>query len=109
VFSVSNAARAGELLPRVLEERRGIDEACLALTPDGGLRLFVLLPLTDAKGADSYVRRLDKVLQQKLKVSLGERGIKLLQSVELGDSASNPVVTQLKLLASPKSTSRATG
>jgi hypothetical protein len=55
------------------------------------------------------VRRLDKVLQQKLKVSLGERGIKLLQSVELGDAASNAVVTQLKLLASPKSTSRATG
>jgi hypothetical protein len=109
VFSVSNAARAGELLPRVLEERRGIDEACLALTPDGGLRLFVLLPLTDGKGADAYVRRLDKVLQQKLKVSLGERGIKLLQSVELGDAASNAVVTQLKLLASPKSTSRATG
>jgi polysaccharide biosynthesis protein PelD len=105
VFAVSNAARAGELLPRVLEERRGIDEACLALTPDGGLRLFVLLPLTDAKGAEAYIRRLDKTLQQKLRVSLGERGVKLLQSVELGDNASNAVVTQLKLLANPKSTS----
>jgi hypothetical protein len=109
VFAVSNAARASELLPRVLEERRGIDEACLALTPDGGLRLFVLLPLTDAKGAEAYIRRLDKTLQQKLRVSLGERGVKLLQSVELGDSASNAVVTQLKLLANPKSSSRATG
>jgi hypothetical protein len=109
VFSVSNAARAGELLPRVLEERRGIDEACLALTPDGGLRLFVLLPLTDGKGADAYVKRLDRVLQQKLRVSLGERGIKLLQAVELADAASNAVITQLKLLANPKSTSRATG
>ena len=109
VFSVSNAARASELLPRVLEERRGIDEACLALTPDGGLRLFVLLPLTDAKGADAYVKRLDRVLQQKLRVALGERGVKLLSNVELGDSASNAVITQLKLLANPGATSRATG
>jgi polysaccharide biosynthesis protein PelD len=109
VFAVSNAARASELLPKVLEERRGIDEACLALTPDGGLRLFVLLPLTDAKGAEAYIKRLDKVLQAKLRVALGERGVRLLQSVELGDAASNAVITQLKLLANPSSAGRATG
>jgi polysaccharide biosynthesis protein PelD len=103
VFSVSNAARASELLPRVLEERRGIDEACLALTADGGLRLFVLLPLTDGRGAASYLRRLDKAMQLKLRVSLTERGIKLIQAVELSDPASNAALTQLKLLAEPKS------
>ena len=86
VFSVSNAARASELLPRVLEERRGIDEACLALAPDGGLRLFVLLPLTDGKGAESYLKRLDKAVQTKLRVSLNERGVKLMQAVDLQDS-----------------------
>jgi polysaccharide biosynthesis protein PelD len=108
VFSVSNAARASEVLPRVLEERRGIDEACLALTPDGGLRLFVLLPLTDGRGAEAYLRRLDRAMQQKLRVSLAERGIKLIQAVELSDPASNAALTQLKLLAEPKS-SRAIG
>lgn len=108
VFSVSNAARASELLPRVLEERRGIDEACLSLTPDGGLRLFVLLPLTDGKGAEAYLRRLDRAMQQKLRVSLAERGVKLIQAVELSDPASNAALTQLKLLAEPKST-RASG
>jgi hypothetical protein len=108
VFSVSNAARASEVLPRVLEERRGIDEACLALTPDGGLRLFVLLPLTDGRGAEAYLRRLDRAMQQKLRVSLAERGIKLIQAVELSDAASNAALTQLKLLAEPKS-SRAIG
>ncbi len=104
VFSVSNAARASELLPRVLEERRGIDEACLALAPDGGLRLFVLLPLTDGKGAESYLKRLDKAVQTKLRVSLSERGIRLLQAVDLQDSASDTALTQLKLLAKPKQT-----
>jgi hypothetical protein len=108
VFSVSNAARASEVLPRVLEERRGIDEACLALTPDGGLRLFVLLPLTDGRGAEAYLRRLDRAMQQKLRVSLSDRGIKLIQAVELSDPASNAALTQLKLLAEPKS-SRAIG
>ena len=108
VFSVSNAARASEVLPRVLEERRGIDEACLALTPDGGLRLFILLPLTDGRGAEAYLRRLDKAMQLKLRVSLAERGIKLIQAVELSDAASNAALTQLKLLAEPKS-SRAIG
>ena len=104
VFSVSNAARASELLPRVLEERRGIDEACLALAPDGGLRLFVLLPLTDGKGAESYLKRLDKAVQTKLRVSLNERGVRLMQAVDLQDSESDTALTQLKLLAKPKQT-----
>jgi hypothetical protein len=104
VFSVSNAARAGELLPRVLEERRGIDEACLALAPDGGLRLFVLLPLTDGRGAEAYLKRLDKAVQNKLRVSLNERGVRLIQSVDLQDSASDSALAQLKLLSKPKAT-----
>ncbi len=104
VFSVSNAARAGELLPRVLEERRGIDEACLALAPDGGLRLFVLLPLTDGRGAEAYLKRLDKAVQSKLRVSLSERGVRLIQSVDLQDSASDSALAQLKLLSKPKAT-----
>jgi hypothetical protein len=49
------------------------------------------------------------VLQAKLRVALGERGVRLLQSVELGDPASNAVITQLKLLANPNSAGRATG
>jgi hypothetical protein len=104
VFSVSNAARASELLPRVLEERRGIDEACLALAPDGGLRLFILLPLTDGRGAEAYLKRLDKAVQTKLRVSLSERGVKLMQAVDLQDSESDTALTQLKLLAKPKQT-----
>ena len=104
VFSVSNAARASELLPRVLEERRGIDEACLALAPDGGLRLFVLLPLTDGKGAECYLKRLDKAVQTKLRVSLNERGVRLMQAVDLQDSASDTALAQLKLLGKPKAT-----
>ena len=76
VFSVSNAARASELLPRVLEERRGSTRPAWRSTPDGGLRLFVLLPLTDGKGAEAYLKRLDKAVQTKLRVSLDERGVR---------------------------------
>ena len=109
VFSVSNAARAGELLPRVLEERRGIDEACLALTPDGGLRLFVLLPLTDGQGRRSLPQAAGQGAAAEAARVAGRARDQAAAGGRAEDSASNAVVTQLKLLASPKSTSRATG
>jgi hypothetical protein len=66
------------------------------------------LPLTDGRGAEAYLRRLDKAMQQKLRVSLTERGIKLIQAVELSDPASNAALTQLKLLAEPRGTTKPT-
>ena len=39
-----------------------------------------------------------------MRVSLNERGVRLMQSVDLQDSASDAALAQLKLLAKPKQT-----
>ena len=43
-------------------------------------------------------------MQTKLRVSLSERGVRLMQAVDLQDSESDTALAQLKLLAKPKQT-----
>lgn len=80
---------ADALAGRILEERRGLDPVLRVSDAEGRPLVFVLLPLADARGAEGYLSRLDRLLGAPLREA-GNATVKLISGRERLDELLAP-------------------
>jgi polysaccharide biosynthesis protein PelD len=98
VLSVADRAAANQVVPRILEQRRGLDQARLVDADDGEQRLFILLPLTHPQDVDGYLARVDRALPEQLGGSLEAAGVHRVHVADLSLGKANVAIDELRRL-----------
>ncbi len=64
-MAFSRSERAEALAQQILGQRRGLDQALVLRSRQGETRVFMLMPFTDERGADGYLGRLRRMVQER--------------------------------------------
>jgi hypothetical protein len=98
--------RPRQILVRLLEQRRSVDEACLVAGADGRPRLHLLLPLVDQAGARGFLDRVAALLERELGATPAGAGVRLVHCVPLGDGGLDAAMTELLPAPPPRRAAR---
>jgi hypothetical protein len=96
VFAADAGGLGAEILTRILEQRRSLDEACLIDAGDGGRSLYLLLPLVDARGARGYLDRVTGVVERAAGVSLASAGVRAVHCLALAEEDPTAALAALR-------------
>jgi polysaccharide biosynthesis protein PelD len=74
-MAFSRSERAEALAQQILGQRRGLDQALVLRSRAGETRVFMLMPYTDERGAEGYLSRLKRMVQERYGTDLVTAGL----------------------------------
>jgi polysaccharide biosynthesis protein PelD len=74
-MAFSRSERGEALAQQILGARRGLDQALLLRSRAGESRIFMLMPFTDERGAEGYLGRLRRMVQERYGTDLETAGL----------------------------------
>jgi hypothetical protein len=95
VLAGGPGVRPRQILGRLLEQRRSVDEACLVAGADGRPRLHLLLPLIDEAGARGFLDRVAALLEREVGATPAAAGVRLVHCVPLVDGELDAAMADL--------------
>ena len=75
IMSFQRTEQASALAQQILGQRRGLDQALMLRSRDGGTRIFMLMPFTDERGGEGYLARLRRMVQERYGTDLQAAGL----------------------------------
>jgi polysaccharide biosynthesis protein PelD len=74
-MAFARSERGEALAQQILGARRGLDQALLLHSRHGETRIFMLMPFTDERGAEGYLGRLRRMVQERYGTDLLTAGL----------------------------------
>jgi polysaccharide biosynthesis protein PelD len=74
-MAFARTERGEALSQQILGQRRGLDQALLLRSRAGETRIFMLMPFTDERGAEGYLGRLRRMVQERYGADLEAAGL----------------------------------